>query len=1090
MTSIPFSIIAVLVILLHNCWIHFVAGAAYYIIPSVHTPHTPCLEESCLSLHQFAANTDHFDPNVSLIFLPGYHSLDTNLTVPPVIELSMRASSTLSPSPIIFCREQASITFYSVDVVNVSHLKFVGCRGHQVTLVNTYLLEAVVFVNHTESVLQFLPSSTKKVSSSYTATQQVIVSIKNSVFEGNRGRYGGVFYIEDHVDMVISNSNFSRNHAAKSGGVVYVERVFAPAIDIFVTSSIFSNNSAGDTGGGIAVTFSNNNVTLSEVKFLTNKARLGGAVFVYSVKLLLISSSSFIENYAKKGGAITCITRSNVTIDGGELERNGADIGVAYVITSSYIAFFRVLVSNNTANRAIMYILQSVGYLSDVTFVHNTGSLFVHLGNLTFSGTITMNNSSVHLKSTQEETFPEGGAITAIQASVAFVGVCSLNNNYADSGGALYASKSRVHIYANISITHNMATSSGGGIYLQQTGLTCYSKCTIDLVKNKCGYEGGGIYATSSFLTSEDRTRVTLKENEADFAGGGIYLEQSSKLSVQLSKHAVTIFINNSADYGGAVYVADETNSGTCESKSFEQYSTKTECFIELLPDQSGFYNDAEVTVFEDNHAYISGADLFGGLLDRCTISPLAVMDNQQSSVTVVNFMSSLFDVYSLDISSAPIRVCFCDEDKQPDCSYHPPIVNVKKGGIFLVSLVAVDQVNKTVSNVAIHSSLSSSFGWFGDNGHNQSTGEGCADLMFEVFSPLPSEQLILYADGPCKDAPLSQGIVNINFISCDCPIGFQQKLAMKTRCECECDPELGSYDSKCNPEAETIMREGNFWIDYFQRGRSYVIHPHCPFDYCRPSSEKIAINLNINGGANTQCANDRSGTLCGQCSIGTSLSIGNSHCIKCPTYWPLLTVVLLMASVLAGVLFVAIVLSLNLTVAIGTLNGVIFYANIVAASTNSVFPSNVVIAWLNLEPGINMCFFDGMTTYWKVWLQLAFPSYVIVLVVLVILISERSKRFCRLIGRKDPVATLATLVLFSYAKLLHTIIASLSGTVLKYPGVNGTHDDVIVWLPDASIEYLSAKHIPLFTVALVILVAGTAYTMMLFCWQCHGSSG
>ena len=81
-------------------------------------------------------------------------------------------------------------------------------------------------------------------------------------------------------------------------------------------------------------------------------------------------------------------------------------------------------------------------------------------------------------------------------------------------------------------------------------------------------------------------------------------------------------------------------------------------------------------------------------------------------------------------------------------------------------------------------------------------------------------------------------------------------------------------------------------------------------------------------------------------------------------------------------------------------------------------------------------------------------------------------------------MATLATLVLFSYAKLLHTIIASLSGTVLKYPGVNGTHDDVIVWLPDASIEYLSAKHIPLFIVALLILVAGTAYTMTLFCWQ------
>ena len=108
-----------------------------------------------------------------------------------------------------------------------------------------------------------------------------------------------------------------------------------------------------------------------------------------------------------------------------------------------------------------------------------------------------------------------------------------------------------------------------------------------------------------------------------------------------------------------------------------------------------------------------------------------------------------------------------------------------------------------------------------------------------------------------------------------------------------------------------------------------------------------------------------------------------------------------------------------------------------------------------------------------------------IFLVALVILISERCRRFSRLIGKKDPVATLATLVLFSYAKLLHTIIASLSGTVLKYPGANGTYDDVVVWLPDASIKYLSGTHIPLFIIAILILFAGIAYTMILFFWQC-----
>ena len=51
-----------------------------------------------------------------------------------------------------------------------------------------------------------------------------------------------------------------------------------------------------------------------------------------------------------------------------------------------------------------------------------------------------------------------------------------------------------------------------------------------------------------------------------------------------------TIFIANSADYGGAVYVADDTNSGTCAS------DTKTECFFQVLAIYSGVIPRRTVT--------------------------------------------------------------------------------------------------------------------------------------------------------------------------------------------------------------------------------------------------------------------------------------------------------------------------------------------------------------------------------------------------------------------------------------------------------------------------------------------------------------
>ena len=140
-----------------------------------------------------------------------------------------------------------------------------------------------------------------------------------------------------------------------------------------------------------------------------------------------------------------------------------------------------------------------------------------------------------------------------------------------------------------------------------------------------------------------------------------------------------------------------------------------------------------------------------------------------------------------------------------------------------------------------------------------------------------------------------------------------------------------------------------------------------------------------------------------------------------------------------------------------------------------------VFISWLNLELGIDTCYFPGMDTYTKTWLQLAFPAYVILLVVLVIVISSYSSKFSNLIGKKDPVATLAMLVLLSYAKLLEVCFKSLSVGTLEYPDKDSNQ---ILWLPDATVNFLSGKHIPLFIASVLILLVGLVYTVLLISWQ------
>ena len=195
----------------------------------------------------------------------------------------------------------------------------------------------------------------------------------------------------------------------------------------------------------------------------------------------------------------------------------------------------------------------------------------------------------------------------------------------------------------------------------------------------------------------------------------------------------------------------------------------------------------------------------------------------------------------------------------------------------------------------------------------------------------------------------------------------------------------------------------------------------------------------------------------------------------------------ILLAAIIAGVLLVATLLVLNLlTVATGLLNGFVFYANIVAASSSAFFSSSepnfptVFVAWLNLDVGFDVCFVHGLDAYTKTWLQLAFPTYIIALVVLVIIISEHSPRFTRLIGRRDPVATLATLVLLSYARLLSTtMIAVLSFAILDYP--DGSH---VVWLLDGNVKYLQGKHIILFIAVILIILLSVPYTLLPFLWQ------
>ena len=187
-----------------------------------------------------------------------------------------------------------------------------------------------------------------------------------------------------------------------------------------------------------------------------------------------------------------------------------------------------------------------------------------------------------------------------------------------------------------------------------------------------------------------------------------------------------------------------------------------------------------------------------------------------------------------------------------------------------------------------------------------------------------------------------------------------------------------------------------------------YITHPQCPLNYC--TKKKVHINLN---NPDEQCRPNHWGLLCSSCKYGFSLILGSSQCKKCSNRY----LALLIPFALAGVALVVLLFILNMTVTTGTLHGVIFYANIVAANYQIFFPpefnivAKIFIAWLNLELGIETCFFHGMDAYSKLWLQFVFPFYIWLIVGFLIYIRKQSQRVTQLLG-SNPVAVLDTLFL------------------------------------------------------------------------------
>ena len=974
-----------------------------YITP---TPDTPCAGEPCHTLSQYVADQyfKNLPVNTVMKFLPGNHTLEQTISVTNLMSITLYGDSSSLPeiTSRIVCTWPAGFVFKDITELHISSLAFIS-RGH-----NDAAAISIILVQQS--------------------------SIFNCSFHNNVNAdyVGGALYIQNSNVILVSNK-FQHN-SANGGGALYMN-----TSNSVITGNTFEYNSAAFHGGALYVL--NSTLVLTRNTFQSNYAYAAGGVLGIESSTLYLIWNTFQYNSATDFGGALLVLSSSLNLTRNTFQNNSATAGGALAVYLSTLNLTRNIFQSNYVygGGAALRVLSSTLDLTRNRFQNNFaaeggGALFVNVSTLTLTRNTFQNNSATTI----------GGAICVLVSMLYFTERNTIGKNIAQYGGGIGALGSKLELVGDTSFDSNIA-SNGGGLFIYVTTIGG----NMTLTFNSATEGGGALYASRSTFNFMGESTI---ENNVAADGGGLLLLSESKFYLQSNAHLY--FINNSAKYtGGAIKVEESRLFTHCIY--FLNYVEKTTCFFQITaptkPEQCEQYiNDLNISIiFSNNSAVQAGADLHGGSVDNCKL----LEDYSAMCPDSGKVFDHIISSDKPDVSSDPLSICTC-RDNLTNCtgSYHHP-KPVYPGGTLEIPVIARGQRNGTTAAVIQLISTYNSSITFEKHENIQIADNKCTALTYIVHSyeENTTQKMALYAKDPCPPTDTSSNTLRALIDISPCPPGFQ---ISKIKPKCICSERLQKFTTMCLVDYKEILRaqDSRFWVGYDITSQGLILHPHCPFDHCTVKELHLAVD-----DSDKQCNYNRSGLLCGTCSESLSLALGSSHCLQCSNSY----LSLVFAFAFAGIALVILLLVLRLTVAPGTINGLIFYANVLAVNSATFLQPQttntltVFIAWLNLDLGIETCFYNGMDAYVKTWLQFAFPLYVWALVGMIILGSYYSGRVAKIFG-SNPVAALATLFLISYAKLLRTVIAVLSYTHLEYPN----NSQITVWLYDGNIRYLSGKHI------------------------------
>ena len=242
-----------LVLLAHT---NLASGTVYFIIS---IQNTSCPQQPCLTLSQKTDYSTRNSTNITLLFLPGNHSLNGKLSFTNLDSFSMLKCN--AQTVTVTCTSQSgSFEISQATTVSVKGLQIIGCGGIVIELVNQFALENTIFqglenvgtalelnqtneacivgcffINGRGHFYSFQPQAT--FGGAIVSFHSSIL-VKDTIFKRNNAKFGAAIYAQES-NISTNNSKFIYNRAFSEGGVLDVD-----SCSIHIAVCSFSGNIA------------------------------------------------------------------------------------------------------------------------------------------------------------------------------------------------------------------------------------------------------------------------------------------------------------------------------------------------------------------------------------------------------------------------------------------------------------------------------------------------------------------------------------------------------------------------------------------------------------------------------------------------------------------------------------------------------------------------------------------------------------------------------------------------------------------------------------------------------------------------------